>query len=621
MAEIVAYSQNLKKLLNKADRLEIPIYQRSYAWEKEQCVTLINDLFESYEEDSEMEYFLGNLIITKNKGVKKIVDGQQRITTLTIIFFAIGNIMKEMYDEINLEGLEEKELIDKENERNSIMRFIDSIMNYLYKENIDLTSSDIYSLKLVSTVKNDTLEKFLNAANPKRHADVWKSLKNSNYLNNYRLIKKMLEEKLDNFTDYNNFYNWFNNKVILVEIILPEIADEQKIFESINAEGIGLTSVDLIKNFIYSRIEKSYKDDNTGKKENLFRRTEIIFEETLKKLDQRTNLEEVVFSHFLVHDRDLGNALTGREFYKEFKNHFKDSVAIDILIDRLEEFAEMFVKLATEDAEDLGTLEETSFFLNKSTIIGVLFPPIYEMFKGQNVNELGRKHPIFKEFLLILDRHTTNRFLEGKDNRNHNKSWLTNIMPMIKAWNRDLTNFDLLDNIRILFEEHLNWSQGKNNTSTLSNYVKEDVWNKFKYSSQYKSDKSTVRYLLVKYEYLLKKNNEITSLNQGSKWSVEHIMPQKIEDTDWYDEIKQYHENVFEIHESFVNKWGNLTLLTSNDNSNGSNKSWSNKKRGLINNSILRINKDLSAYEEWNTEVINARTEVMFNVLWDSIKK
>lgn len=74
----------------------IPVYQRAYAWEKEQWTTFLNDLLEQLE--GQNNYFYGNILLEADKNISQkfeVIDGQQRITTLSIFIRALLNVLKE----------------------------------------------------------------------------------------------------------------------------------------------------------------------------------------------------------------------------------------------------------------------------------------------------------------------------------------------------------------------------------------------------------------------------------------------------------------------------------------------------------------------------------------------
>ena len=83
-------------MLNGQDYYEIPVLQRNYVWSKDNIKNLITDIKESMDEDQSQDYFIGSMVFSEGKARKVVVDGQQRITTLSLIFaVAVAQFQKE----------------------------------------------------------------------------------------------------------------------------------------------------------------------------------------------------------------------------------------------------------------------------------------------------------------------------------------------------------------------------------------------------------------------------------------------------------------------------------------------------------------------------------------------
>lgn len=104
MPEIIkASEQNLNSVFSDDYLFEIPLYQRPYAWTTEQVDELLDDLLNAMDRDAQSPYFLGSVVLIKNEGDSRsaVVDGQQRLTTLSMLFcvlreLADGNAQSEL---------------------------------------------------------------------------------------------------------------------------------------------------------------------------------------------------------------------------------------------------------------------------------------------------------------------------------------------------------------------------------------------------------------------------------------------------------------------------------------------------------------------------------------------
>ena len=96
-AKITATEQNLDKVFSDDYFFEIPSYQRPYAWTNEEVDELMDDLTEAMRRDIEAPYFLGSVVLIKNEDEPKseVVDGQQRVTTLTMLLCVLRDISND----------------------------------------------------------------------------------------------------------------------------------------------------------------------------------------------------------------------------------------------------------------------------------------------------------------------------------------------------------------------------------------------------------------------------------------------------------------------------------------------------------------------------------------------
>lgn len=238
----------------------VPVYQRPYSWEDEQIDMLLKDIFEAYQSENKEEgYYIGNIIIyDKNEKVdghiKKysIIDGQQRITSFSLILMAI-------YSLANIYNLE-KEFI------------IGEIKKALWKSNFREQKKEYRTVELNSIDKKtfDDIYNycFENAKNIsefcKRYECTSKFDKRiiDNFINIYNTIKEYIEKNKDykdKILDFAHFILYY-----MQFIVIEATCKEQEVFsmfESINSKGKKLDTIDLIKTYIFSKLdEESYNE-------------------------------------------------------------------------------------------------------------------------------------------------------------------------------------------------------------------------------------------------------------------------------------------------------------------------------------------------------------------------
>ena len=201
----------------------LPFFQREYAWEKENWQTLLNDildLYEIYKEENLPEHFMGSLVVV-NEGtigtmpVFKLVDGQQRLTTITLILCALAEIVRTSHPEM----------------RAKIRKYI---------TNLDETGE--YRYKLLPTLKYGDQSSYLAIIDGNASLE---SSNGSRIIPAYRFFFDELSSRLrDGSLEINRLFITIINGLQVVFIDLNAGEKPYQIFESLNAKGKPLTQAD-----------------------------------------------------------------------------------------------------------------------------------------------------------------------------------------------------------------------------------------------------------------------------------------------------------------------------------------------------------------------------------------
>ena len=208
-------------------RFIIPVYQRDYSWTKKNCQKLWDDML-ILANSQRPDHFLGTIVgIVSNYAEYVIIDGQQRLTTISIFLLSLHNFLKNK--------------IDKSEEEN---RLESQLLEFL----IDKYSKD--QARRIRLKPNKQDEVFFN--NLFKDSEEKKSEISSNIVNNYNFFS----EKIHNCEIApQDLFNYFRKlKIILIDLVRG-IDDPQLIFESLNSTGVDLESSDLIRNYILMDLE------------------------------------------------------------------------------------------------------------------------------------------------------------------------------------------------------------------------------------------------------------------------------------------------------------------------------------------------------------------------------
>lgn len=235
MQEIKGIAQTVRQLLSGA-KYSIDYYQREFRWQTKQIVELIDDLTGKFSEDYEPEhprqevekyghYFLGSIIISHKNGQNFIIDGQQRLTSLTLLLIFLNNLQEDRSDVVDV-----REMIFSEKfGRKSF--------------NIDVEERTVCMEALFEgSLFDDT--------------DVPESVQNINA--RFEDIRETFPENLTkDALPY--FIDWLIENVHLVEITAYSDEDAYTIFETMNDRGLSLTPTEMLKGFLLAKIEDSQK--------------------------------------------------------------------------------------------------------------------------------------------------------------------------------------------------------------------------------------------------------------------------------------------------------------------------------------------------------------------------
>lgn len=302
---------------------EVPLYQRRYDWGVDQWRDLWDDVT---EQESNGEHFLGSIVVVnepaKSKGfdVLEVVDGQQRLATLSAFFLAVRDIYKARLDE-------------------NKSKFVDD--TYLHGQTIDKRSRKM----ILGRLDDKPYERLLRNAEKDDHQIV----------HAYNYFRKRLEE----YQDIGSIAGLFSDhiKVVIISASNPE--DAFKLFETLNDRGLDLSALDLIKNYILSETAKKSPEDFN---------TVVEFwdgiVQNLEEIDKLRFLRQFLLAKFR-------GKVTKSRLYPAYKEHItSDGNVADFVLD-LHQAAEYYQRIQkknfTHDGfnhklEDLHNLKATTSF-------------------------------------------------------------------------------------------------------------------------------------------------------------------------------------------------------------------------------------------------------------------
>lgn len=341
----------------------IPVYQRNYDWKKEQCEQLFNDILEIIDTDFR-NHFMGSIvsIYYDDGGLQYlIIDGQQRITTLSVLLLSIYNLLDtgKIESSFNKEQIKEEYLVNKYQKDEKKIR--------------------------LKPIKEDN-EAFLALfENDENHF-----IKNSNITENYNYFCTQLTECQRSIDDIFNAIK----KLFIVEIELKKGEDNpQLIFESINSTGLSLTQADLVRNFILMGLTDAEQKN--------------YYQKYWNKIEKNTQYQVSDFiRHYLtLKERKIPNKDSVYVNFKRYALNYK--LDTEELLKDLLKYSIYYNRFAYADEEDKD-LKEILVRINKLNIT-VSYPFLLEIYEDHNQKVINKDDLV--EILLLIESFSFRRLI------------------------------------------------------------------------------------------------------------------------------------------------------------------------------------------------------------------
>jgi len=268
-------------------KLVVPVYQRSYAWEEKHVNDLITDLFSSIR-DGEYEYFIGSIVISLNDGKHEVVDGQQRLATISILIAAMRDYFEESGDKQRASHLQGEYLskVDRRSQEVIPSLTLNNSDHEFYYSQIILTGAE---------------RKSIPAQLKQSHGRILKA---------YQIAGKAIKSYVANTTNPTDtlldLLDYIDKNLKIIWVQVPDHANAYTIFETLNDRGLDLAISDLLKNFLFGQ-----SDNRIGEVSN-------FWTEMYSRLENIEN--EALVVTFIRHYWSSINGLTReRELYSKIK--------------------------------------------------------------------------------------------------------------------------------------------------------------------------------------------------------------------------------------------------------------------------------------------------------------
>ncbi|MEE1253384.1 MAG: DUF262 domain-containing HNH endonuclease family protein [Bacteroidales bacterium] len=527
-------------LIRSGGKYIIPQFQRDYSWEEEQWDDLWQDIDIMYDEKG--EHYMGYLVLqTKGKDCL-IIDGQQRFTTITIIILATIKAIQKLINK----G------IDVDNNTQRLQTLKDT-----YIGNIDPVSLEYDNILILNRNNNNYYKNYIVKLGELKH-------RNTSYTE--KLMKKCFEwyenhllNKFNTGEDYAKFITYIVDNLYFTIIKVSDEMNAFKVFETLNARGVQLSSADLLKNYLFSLV------DNPSENPDRILHLEEKWSELTRNI-QAEKLPDFIryywnSKHKIVRSNDLFKAI--RQNIKTDRNVFE-------LVDEMQKYSDIYMALRNEHDELWHEYPEISKNIEIMKIFKIKpYSLLMSAYKSLTIKDFEK---ILNYIIIIGFRYS---IICGKNPNEIEKVYnrIANEIYQTKKFEKSQ-----IEEVYVKDEEFLSSFNYKDFNNTKNNKI--------------------IKYILAKYEK--SKEGGISITLSDEQYTIEHILPQ--------NPNEEWGENNYNF-DSLIYRLGNLCLLERKMNNDISNSPYDRKAK-IYKNSNIKTTKEIpEQYSMWEASSINQRQQ------------
>ena len=552
----------LNKLLNTSRQFIVPIFQRNYSWQKSQYEQLWFDILRASKFKEKQNHFIGSIVYI-DMGTPAgrpqqllLIDGQQRLTTISILLCAI----KDYVQKFNLET----KLINLAKIKNQFLYNSDEIDEDKYKLLLNVQDKETY-IKLI----DNTIFTVNKPA--------------TNIIKCYEFFYEHIEDFIKQDGQIDEIYAGIF-KLSLVSISLDKDSDNpQMIFESMNSTGKDLSQTDLLRNYLLMDLTP---EKQTRLYKTYWKPMEELFGEDIYKND--LNKFDYFIRDFLTLKSDTGYICKINNVYENFKRYYLDNNCEKFAVLKdLFTYAKYYacIDLLQENDDELKLYWQEFKKLDSH----VVYPFLLKLYDDYSRQILIKED--FKKILQVVISYLWRRAICEIPTNSLSKTFATLYQAVDKE-----------DYVNSIIKAFVFKSSYKRFPSDYE--VREKLQTKDIYHFRLR------KYLLEALENYYHK--EPIDLNTAN-YTIEHIMPQNIEhNLSWQQMLG---EDWQEVHSLYLHTLGNLTIT--GYNAEMSNKSFGEKVNGEsgFKHSHLKLNESIAQCDVWNKKAIQRRTNILTDII------
>ena len=528
--------ESLREILGNSKKYNIPKFQRDYSWEKEQLEILWEDMQEVIQSE-EYYHYMGYLVLQETDiNQYKIIDGQQRLTTFSLLVLSCIKRLKE---------------INEQERSDEIFRSFIGVK--------DLKTLYVYK-KLTLNINN---QYYYNEAVEGRE------LPQRGKKKTVHLMRQTIDFFYDKVKEYKGkeiggLIEKISNQLLFTTIYIADEMNAYKVFETLNARGVQLSSADLLKNYIFSLIE--------GK--------DTIPKEALDELEKKW--------------KNIGDSIKDR-YYTDY-----------ILCEwnsrhKIVRKRKLYASIKKEINDKNKAHNYLNLIAQKSSLYEALINADSDLFKNEGEYKSIKASISFLKLFNIKQPHSLLMIAYEKHQNDFHKilKWIQILSLRYNVICRDHPGEQeqLYNKICIRINEGCKLQEIKNKILEL--YPSDETFQiafAGKTMLTQQSNKKA-KYILAR----LEEYQNSQTIDEG-RLTIEHILPQNPNEK-WVDSFG----NNYDL---FTQRMGNMALVKTDENKQLGQKSFDEKKE-LLEKHNYSINKNIAEYEEWTSQEVESRQKYL----------
>jgi uncharacterized protein with ParB-like and HNH nuclease domain len=540
----------------------IPPFQRDYSWQTEHVEDFWNDASDSIKENND-NYYFGPMILVKtnHSSTFKVVDGQQRITTLSILLSVIRDIATQTGN--------------GEVRANTMVYLMNSLKRVKIPSLKLNDNNDAYYRDFI--LKDDDPEKKIKLKTSNQYE--------KNLYNTYKVLLekikiKYLGSKKNKFSTKHKELTFdileFLQKVLynfkIFKIVLTDEDEASKLFATINERGLSLATSDLIKNYIFSKSTKDHQESN-----------QKIWQEVSNTLGEHIKLDKYLQHHFICWKENVKE----QKLYSSIEKEVKTPKNVEDYLKSLKKHCKNYSDMMSSDETQFVNkhLKELFLELQNDSAQPLILNAIEKWEKkSKEVDEISK---------ICLDIHFRAKTIGGRSAKEIVDAF-ANAAQLIQNPKTDVE----ISELKNIFEK-IDFPD----TEFMQMIRTKDFSSK------------NAKYILSKIERFRPAASGTAGKTVDRTITLEHIMPQNENAAGW--------KHMKELHDELLWKIGNLTLLHTKPNSSEKDNPFEKKKKAYAGSDML-ITNYLQEKVDWdNAEIISRSKDLASEcpAIWISLKK